>query len=161
MKKHKLYHLLIALSLTGIASNAQTTNLLVKLKQGSDILIKSSELKTITFKNDVSTFLLNDWSSKEIPSSNIMSMRFITLIDALTAVKGNTQLKLYPNPTNGLIYFSQLEKSSNSLHIYNLNGVQIFSATLSQSVSSMDVSFLKQGVYIVKINNTTTRLIKL
>lgn len=146
---------------TGLLASAQTTNLLVKLKQGSDILIKSSELKSISFSGNFSYFLLSDQSAYFIANSNIRSMQFQTVIDALEPVSSNSTFKLYPNPTTGTIYFNSLENKTNPLHIYALNGTEVFSGILSASVQSLDVSFLKQGVYIVKINNTTSRLIKL
>lgn len=159
--KKKYYLLFMVSAFAALTSHAQTTNLLVKLKQGSDILIKSSELKTISFSGNFSNFLLTDKSTYSIANSNIMSMQFQTMIDALNPVNSNSAFKLYPNPTTGIIYFNSLENKTNPLHIYALNGTEVFSGILSASVQSMDVSFLKQGVYIVRINNTTSRLIKL
>lgn len=74
------------------------------------------------------------------------------------------KIRLYPNPTNQIVYFEGLEHTKDIIiiEIYNLQGVKISSTLLADNF--LDVSFLNNGVYLVciKIKNKisqTKRLI--
>lgn len=57
-------------------------------------------------------------------------------------------LSLYPNPTSGLVYFN--DSYIKAVAIYNLEGkVVIPSTTLSSGANSVDLSGLKNGLYLV------------
>lgn len=65
-------------------------------------------------------------------------------------------LKLYPNPTDGKINFTGT-LSGEKFAIYDLTGKMIYSGTIS--LNQMDVSFLKNGMYLLEVSST--RRIKL
>lgn len=67
-------------------------------------------------------------------------------------------LGLYPNPSNGLVHFNQVETSSR-VDVLNLNGQMVYSETLPPGKSQIDLSSLKKGVYIVRIGDKSQRLI--
>lgn len=143
------------------SASAQQSNLIVKLKSGSTYQTNTSSLKTITFASGYTNLLLQDWSTQQFTTSDVQNMRFQIVTDNATITGKNISLNVYPNPTHGIIYFKSLDTSTNQLTVYNINGTAVYSASLHSTVSSLDLSFLQQGVYILKINNTQTRLIKL
>lgn len=68
-------------------------------------------------------------------------------------------LNMYPNPvTNGNLYISTDSNSAKSIEIYDILGKQVLNAKVSNN--TVNVSNLKGGAYIVKINEegkTATR----
>jgi hypothetical protein len=68
-------------------------------------------------------------------------------------------LKLYPNPTNGILHFTtSIELPLIHLSIVDMNGRAVHSAQFSDvAAGQVDVSHLKQGLYLVhySINNST------
>ncbi len=65
-----------------------------------------------------------------------------------------TEVKVYPNPTNGLIQV-QLNKVSanNHLEIYDAQGKLVLNANLNDTHNQLDISHLQNGVYYLKIKN--------
>ena len=66
---------------------------------------------------------------------------------AVEEVKANPQL-FYPNPAKGEIYFVNVENSE--LSIYNTMGKLVVQQRINSSNESVDISWLSEGVYIVK-----------
>jgi len=69
------------------------------------------------------------------------------------------KIVLYPNPCNGSLYIKN-EKSEDltlQVEIYNLAGICLYSESIdiSSSISKLDVSSLKEGLYIIKIKGNT------
>lgn len=65
-------------------------------------------------------------------------------------------VKLYPNPTTGIIHFTGLE-NANSITIHNVIGQQVKKIKLENSL--VDISDLNKGVYILKSDNGLQRKI--
>lgn len=82
----------------------------------------------------------------------------------LTAVgieehRGN-DISLYPNPTNGILNIrSSLNGQDPLLSIYDLRGALARSERMIGSSHNTDVSSLHQGVYILEIQTSTSRVI--
>ena len=67
-------------------------------------------------------------------------------------------VSMYPNPTNDSFFIEAGEKAS-MLTVCNLNGIAVLTKTLT-GYSSVNVSALQRGVYIVKLNGFVGKLIK-
>ena len=66
------------------------------------------------------------------------------------------QLRVYPNPTSQSLYVSHPEMSSFGITIVDLNGKQLYSGTINKE-EPLDISNYIQGMYMVTIENTTTK----
>lgn len=74
--------------------------------------------------------------------------------------KNLNAVSLYPNPSNGSIYISELENFE--LNIYDVSGKLVFSADQLNSNEEINVSSLTSGVYFAKVqNNKSIKTIKL
>ncbi len=75
-----------------------------------------------------------------------------TQSESLTSLNN---VKIYPNPVKDILY---LEASSNApnYEIYTIHGVKVLEGT----ESSIDVSNLKQGVYMIKVNESISKFMK-
>ncbi|MES2380352.1 MAG: T9SS type A sorting domain-containing protein [Bacteroidota bacterium] len=75
------------------------------------------------------------------------------------SVTANT-LKLYPNPTNGKVNIEFSNNILRNIEIIDLSGKTMKELVSSQTMNSVDVSDLKQGIYFVKAytdNGTSTQ----
>jgi hypothetical protein len=61
------------------------------------------------------------------------------------------EMSVYPNPTNGLVYFTSNEDiDALSITIYNSNG-QLVLSKLQQSEEALDISKLPQAMYFIEV----------
>ncbi|WP_260393886.1 T9SS type A sorting domain-containing protein [Empedobacter stercoris] len=80
-----------------------------------------------------------------------------------TAVLGTNDLtksliNVYPNPVNNILFIETKEESK--AEIFALTGTKITEKTLQKGKNQLDVSSLLKGVYIIKVNNSTFKVIK-
>ncbi len=67
-------------------------------------------------------------------------------------------IRIYPNPTNGIITIQQLNNTLSTIEIFNATGQLIFSSGLSQQISTVDISTLSQGLYFIKLSDKTGKV---
>ena len=74
--------------------------------------------------------------------------------------KESISYNVYPNPSKGIITIAS--SSSHSLHciVYNLSGQKLLEKQTASSSTTIDVSALKAGIYLLKINNKTKTIVK-
>ncbi len=63
----------------------------------------------------------------------------------------NRKVGIYPNPTAGHFYFSELQGEKNELSVYNLHGQLVLTRRGVQSDVPIDISHLQNGFYQVVI----------
>lgn len=68
---------------------------------------------------------------------------------------------LYPNPANNVLTVSSTEAGIESVEIFNILGQQVYSNRFASNLTeTINISGLNSGMYLVKINdNTTKRLV--
>jgi hypothetical protein len=105
-------------------------------------------------------FILRQDDSAKTPSITIDELKISTITPSLS-VKQNeiSGLNMYPNPvTKGTLYITSNSNSDKSVSIFDVLGRQVLNAKVSNN--TVNVSNLKGGAYIVKINEegkTATR----
>ena len=81
---------------------------------------------------------------------------------ATTSVKENelSGFKLYPNPSNNSFFLNDLNSTVNNIQILSLEGKVISTLPLDgfDKELTVDTSFLANGVYLVKLSDTTRNL---
>jgi len=65
-----------------------------------------------------------------------------------------SSLLIFPNPSNGTVYFSQEVKS---IEVYNYNGQLIKS---NQRQTSINIENLNNGIYLLKLDNAIYKIVK-
>lgn len=83
-----------------------------------------------------------------------------TLLSVSDIDKEFLKFKIYPNPVSDKIYISGVSTISN-VSIYDLNGRRILEAELSNVNSSIDLSALPFGVYLLKVKEETFKFVKM
>ena len=66
-----------------------------------------------------------------------------------------SQLKIYPNPTNGLVYFSNPQQDEVIIRLVNMEGRVIFE-TNSSTNAAFDFSMFQRGMYLLQMDNGQT-----
>jgi hypothetical protein len=69
----------------------------------------------------------------------------------------NETFKLYPNPVEDHLYIQSSDTTIKNIDIYNILGKRIYSST---SENRLDMSSYSAGIYFVKINNSTFKIVK-
>ena len=77
-------------------------------------------------------------------------------ISGITNVNISSKMRVYPNPSNNRIY---ILGAKGELSIHNLIGQEVFSDYINTTIS-IDISSWQAGVYFVKTNNKTVKIIK-
>lgn len=143
-------------------------------------------LADFRFSDNSEDYIIKDWTTIDLSSlGEINKIRFelsstdnnqwgmntpsYLAIDNInfgfTSVKESISksLSIYPNPANSIISFNNDIENGN-LSIYNISGQLVKTITFNNSLQSVDISELTNGVYTVVVSNLeniyTTRLIK-
>ncbi|MDA9631890.1 T9SS type A sorting domain-containing protein [Bacteroidota bacterium] len=69
----------------------------------------------------------------------------------------NESFKLYPNPVEDHLYIHSSDTTIKNIDIYNILGEKIYSTS---SENRLDMSSYSAGIYFVKINNSTFKIVK-
>lgn len=119
-----------------------------RLKEGTLKVYKTGdETTTVEVKNNKFT----------MPKFNVTITGEFKDVSGIASTK-TQQLEIYPNPvSNG--FFVQTAKANESIKIYELTGKIIYNQTLNNQ-KYVEVKGLKSGIYIVKIGNKISKLIK-
>jgi len=125
--------------------------------------------------NQEQTFILNDQGkiyfsgsnlmidqlngqSETIAISDIRKLYFPARVSIIEDIAIENNIFLYPNPATDQIKLSNI-KASTLVSVYSMNG-QLLINQLSSPDQSINISNLKKGLYIVKANDKTFKLIK-
>ncbi|HLP54818.1 MAG TPA: S8 family serine peptidase [Fluviicola sp.] len=62
-------------------------------------------------------------------------------------------LLLYPNPSKGLLEINLPETGKNHLQVYNLIGEMVYEQAVNEKKTTLNLTFLPAGTFIVKVSN--------
>lgn len=68
-----------------------------------------------------------------------------------------SNIKIYPNPTNGLLNLSGLTTNAFNITISDMQGKKIITKIMSNESSLIDVSDLRVGTYVMVVKNNSTK----
>ncbi len=94
-----------------------------------------------------------DLADKDIPATNGTYICGTGIEDIYASA-----VKLYPNPATGSFTVETQERGT--LEIYSVIGKKISSEQITSDRQSIDISYLQTGIYIIKLNSQTFKLIK-
>ena len=84
-------------------------------------------------------------------------------LNVLTGINDikNSNIKIYPNPTNNIINIEGLNKNeNNTIQIFDVQGKLVITKTITEK-GAIDLSELNKGVYVIKIGEVAQRIVKL
>lgn len=74
----------------------------------------------------------------------------------------NTSINIYPNPTKGKIFieFHQENEDSNDVTVFDLTGKILYQNRFERIYTTLDLSNLTKGIYLIKVQNKATQNIQ-
>lgn len=126
----------------------------ITLEEWNSIDIPLSEFTGLASMANLSQTII---SADPIKTVNIDNLYFYN--DNTTSVSHMDEkaLKLYPNPASDILQIEGVEKGE-FVEVYNLTGKLV--KKMQAQGSAVSVADLKQGVYFVKVNGTTSKIVK-
>ena len=147
--------LLFIISLLAIAGTATAQHMVVETAGGNEVFTLEN-LKQITFNGTTVNIEQNNGTTSSASMGSIERIYFSDLssIADMPAQSGN--LVEY-------ISFDEIainSEAGSTVAIYSLTGAQLLSRRIDTQGEAISIAGLPQGIYIVKANGRTTKIIK-
>lgn len=82
-----------------------------------------------------------------------------TLAIPLTVFAVNTdKIKIYPNPTNQLLYIEVTDNNEHTIILFDSKGSRLHTKQFSGEVTKLDLSDISSGVYYIEVHNTEQKV---
>lgn len=157
----KIYILLIACFASFAASSglyAQSVSLEIKKTDQSMVRVATDDIRKLTFGNEQMTIHYLSGTQENIGIDLINSIRF-GLISGLRQAANLGNIRIYPNPATTQL---NIDKAANKrIQIMSISGVRLLDFRCQSELAQIDISFLTQGVYLLKLDNQTVKFTKL
>lgn len=115
---------------------------------------EKDELVINPLKNGTAKIKISFNSNGKVVSQNItISSAVLGTNDLAKSV-----VNVYPNPVNNVLFIETNEASK--AEIFAITGIKMTEKTFQKGKNQLDVSSLPKGVYIIKVNNSTFKVIK-
>jgi hypothetical protein len=84
----------------------------------------------------------------------------LNVVTGINDIK-NSNIKIYPNPTNNIINIEGPNKNeNNTIQIFDVQGKLVITKTITEK-GTIDLSELNKGVYVIKIGEVAQRIVKM
>ena len=162
--KLKLYYaffFLIFFEIAFMPVQSQSVSLTIKNWDGTDKNVELNSLKKVTFSGTNLVLNYLNGSNEDIAVSTVRKMFFGSYTDVNSILEDNKSVFIYPNPSYNYISFKNVTVSNSNAIVYNINGTQVMTINLSSGIENVDVSALKRGIYLVKIDSQVLKFTRL
>jgi hypothetical protein len=78
----------------------------------------------------------------------------------LKEIQQQTNIKIYPNPTTGQLKVKSQKSKVESIELFDIYGRKLSQFTIHDSPVEIDISHLPAGIYFLKIDGKTVKIIK-
>jgi len=167
MNKNKLLsrrlHYLLAFSV--VASMSLTLQaqqgLIVKSSSGSTTAISYNDVAKLTFANEIMTVVSPAGAAGQsfsLATTSLISFGDVTP-NAINELKGNATINLYPTLAKSNLYLQGAMEGSNA-SVYSLTGSKVMQINIKSDVENINVSDLKAGIYMLRVNGQTFKFNK-
>ncbi|MBV6484616.1 MAG: hypothetical protein KFKLKKLM_01126 [Flavobacteriales bacterium] len=81
----------------------------------------------------------------------------------IESINNSNNINIYPNPANDVINVSvakELDLKNVALTLVDISGRTVLTQTIKSTETTVDINYLQKGVYLLKIGEQTTKLIK-
>jgi hypothetical protein len=120
--------------------------------QGTNLV----EVKWLSNGAGILNCIVYDNQMKCSDSSNLT----INVFTGINDIK-NSNIKIYPNPTNNIINIEGLTKNeNNTIQIFDVQGKLVITKTINEK-GTIDLTELNKGVYVIKIEELAQRIVKM
>jgi len=160
MKSRNIFIGLLFLSIFPMNSLLAQNSLIIKLINGSETGTLLSSLDRITFSDGNVIFKNMDDSSNSFMISDISKWTFGLFSGITDIIPDNTMMGVYPNPGKNFIKLKNVPEGKLNIKIIRLDGAVLMDKQLLDKNQPIDISNLANGLYLLKVNNTTIKFTK-
>ncbi len=156
---HYLFALLVAASMS-LTVQAQQ-GLIVKSSSGSTTAISYNDVAKLTFANEIMTVVSPAGAAGQsfsLATTSLISFGDVTP-NAINELKGNATINLYPTLAKSNLYLQGAMEGSNA-SVYSLTGSKVMQINIKSDVENINVSDLKAGIYMLRVNGQTFKFNK-
>lgn len=155
--------LLVMIAVTALSSSGLIAQQINIEKTGGDIITEDiNSIDNITFPDNTLEIHFFENPTEAVNLFTIKKIFFDlnTNIEYSTSNDVGSQMVIYPNPAKNFITIKNLPGQISDLRIYSLLGELMLQAEVSAGQPQIKVNGLTEGMYIVKIDGETLKLIK-
>ena len=91
-------------------------------------------------------------------SSDSVKINFINCI-SVDEISNNSDIKIYPNPTDNKLYIELRENKPIIIEIFNLLGKAVYKNNVKTNFN-IDISILAKGIFILRIKDENGNILK-
>lgn len=135
-------------------------SLILHLIDDSKKYIELNSINRITFSSGNMIVDIKGNSSESKPIGDIKLMSFGVVSGFGAIAKDERRLSIFPNPATNTINVNKLFPQVADLSIISLDGQCLLQKTITNATEVIDISSLKSGVYLLKSEGFTLKLIK-
>ena len=152
----------LALCLFTVISLHAQSNLIIHSQNDTEKTAIIAGIRKITFPDDNLVLQYTDNSTESVALSSIRKITFneVSGIENLSPATSN-ELTVYPNPASEIIYLTLTNEGSNTVYLYNTNGILLIEQQISNESQGIYVGNLPKGIYIVRVGNQATKFCKI
>ena len=148
--------LLFIISLLAIAGTATAQHMVVETAGHEDKVITIENLKQITFEGTTVSIEQTDGTKSSTSMGNIGRIYFGDL-SSIADINAQSENLVEYLTTDEIAINSE---AGSMVTIYNLTGAQLLTRRIDTQGEAISIAGLPQGIYIVKANERTTKIIK-
>ena len=82
------------------------------------------------------------------------------VVNSVSSIDKNKNILIFPNPSNGIFRIIDKIISNKQVSVFNVEGVEIFRATMNGKEFGIDISGNPKGLYLLRIQNQTESIIR-
>jgi hypothetical protein len=158
MMKFKFKNILVLCFLVVGFTQLNSQNLNVIKKDGTTLSVQLSSLKKITFSSTDMVFSYAAGNADNLGLALISKLTFNSFTDVKNTL-AESPMAVYPNPATNYILLKDIPCDATDIIIYSISGVRVL--TFSSQLSKIDISSLKPGIYIIRVQNQMFKFSKI
>lgn len=154
----KFRNILVSCLLVVSFTQLDAQNMNVTKTDGTLLSVQLNNLKKITFSSGNMVLNYTTGSADNLGIALISKVTFNSFTDVRNTLAENT-IAVYPNPATNYILLKDIPGDAKEIMVYSISGVKVMS--LSGQISKIDISSLKPGIYIVRVQNQMFKFSKI
>ena len=158
--KYKKIFLFIGIFLCFWGNAHSQNSLIINSLNNTNKGIALSNIDKITFSGGNMNVNKTDVSFENLLLTDIRKITFGTLSGTNPIVSDKFLTSFFPNPSTNYITIRNPLQVSLNFCITTLEGRKIFQKQITTEFETIDISKLSKGIYLLKMNDVTQKLIK-